>query len=249
MPLLLLMIVTGALHHSPKLVFKTWWLLAVCMTLILSALISLGIMAFALFVWIDALAMTNVPLFTATEIHLFLYLKQIHNFTNAASVWNAEVFGSVGRNKKILMARLCGVQRCLDQMRSSNMVKLESKFIQELEVLLEQEELLWKQKSRIDWVNFNDRNTSYFHSKARAHTRKKMVQSLKLSGSYWCNNHDLLRDAATAFFAALFDTETALFHSSLFVVPSLPLPHIIMTFLLVCLMNSKLRGPSLKWHR
>ncbi|KAK8656728.1 hypothetical protein V6N13_098668 [Hibiscus sabdariffa] len=70
--------------------------------------------------------------------------QTIKGFTAAVSTWNFEVFGSIGRNKKVLMARLRGVQRCLDQKCSSNMVKLEDKLLQELETLLEQEELLWK---------------------------------------------------------------------------------------------------------
>ncbi|KAK8704418.1 hypothetical protein V6N13_048040 [Hibiscus sabdariffa] len=78
---------------------------------------------------------------------------------------------------------------------------------EELEGLFEQEKLLWKQKSRIDWVNFSDRTTSFFHSKAKARTRKKVVQSLKLSDMDWCSNHDQLRDAATVFFTTLFDIE------------------------------------------
>ncbi|KAK8712766.1 hypothetical protein V6N13_147994 [Hibiscus sabdariffa] len=68
----------------------------------------------------------------------------IRSFTLAASSWNRDVFGSIGRNKKILKARLRGVQRCLDQKRTRNLLKLEQKLLTELEVLLDLEEQLWK---------------------------------------------------------------------------------------------------------
>ncbi|GMI90895.1 hypothetical protein HRI_002758800 [Hibiscus trionum] len=55
--------------------------------------------------------------------------EAISSFTGAAVSWNNEIFGAIGKRKKILMARLRGVQRCLDQRRSANMVKLESKLL------------------------------------------------------------------------------------------------------------------------
>ncbi|KAL4352903.1 hypothetical protein GQ457_06G009580 [Hibiscus cannabinus] len=73
--------------------------------------------------------------------------EAIHHFSLVASKWNSDVFGSLGRNKKFLMARIRDVQRCLDRKRTANMVKLEAKLLRELDILLDQEEILWKQKS------------------------------------------------------------------------------------------------------
>ncbi|KAL4319697.1 hypothetical protein GQ457_18G010960 [Hibiscus cannabinus] len=129
-------------------------------------------------------------------------------FSEAATKWNVEVFGSIQRHKRIIMARLRGVQRCLDQRRTSNMLKLEAKLLNELETVLVQEELLWKHKARVDWINFNDRNTSFFHSKAKFRTRRKAVMSLMVDNGDWCTDHSILRDAATSFFRGLFDTDT-----------------------------------------
>ncbi|KAK8607220.1 hypothetical protein V6N13_052964 [Hibiscus sabdariffa] len=68
----------------------------------------------------------------------------IKSFTATAISWNKEVFGSIGKNKRILMARLRGVQRCLDQKRTKGLLKLEQKLLAELEILLDHEEQLWK---------------------------------------------------------------------------------------------------------
>lgn len=46
----------------------------------------------------------------------------------------------------------------------------------ELEVLLEEEEKYWKLKSREDWLNWGDKNTKWFHSKA-SHRKKKKKQN------------------------------------------------------------------------
>ncbi|KAK8623643.1 hypothetical protein V6N13_065009 [Hibiscus sabdariffa] len=95
------------------------------------------------------------------------------------------------------------------------MLKLESKLLRQLDTILEQEELMWKHKARIDWINFGERNTSFYRAKAKGRARKRTIQSLKMDGDEWCSDHALLREAATSFFASLFDIE----HASLPVFP------------------------------
>ncbi|KAK8644073.1 hypothetical protein V6N13_013346 [Hibiscus sabdariffa] len=80
----------------------------------------------------------------------------ISNFSDVATHWNRLVFGSISHRKKALMARLRGVQRCLDRHRTSFLVRLEAKLQADLEQTLDQEEQLWKQKSRSDWISFGD---------------------------------------------------------------------------------------------
>ncbi|KAL4387430.1 hypothetical protein GQ457_09G007220 [Hibiscus cannabinus] len=131
-------------------------------------------------------------------------IDAIVSFSAAASAWNHEIFGSIGRNKKIIMARLRGVQRCLDQRRTKGLIKLEQNLLDELESLLDYEEQLWKQKSRMDWIKLGDRNTNFFHSKAIIRKRRKAISRLKVNSDEWCDNESLLRSAATNYFKDLF---------------------------------------------
>ncbi|KAL4353703.1 hypothetical protein GQ457_06G025370 [Hibiscus cannabinus] len=128
----------------------------------------------------------------------------IRSFTLAASNWNREVFGLLGRSKRILLARLRGVQRCLDQKRTKGLLKLEQKLLTELESVLDHEEQLWKQKARMDWIQFGDRNTRYFHAKAISRRRRSNITCLKIGSGEWCDDNAQLRVAATAFFSSLF---------------------------------------------
>lgn len=73
-----------------------------------------------------------------------------------------------------MLARIEGVQkRSSDGLFSQSLEKLEQKLIKEYNDILLQEEIYWFQKSRVQWLQFGDRNTKYFHSTTLIRRRKK----------------------------------------------------------------------------
>ncbi|KAL4281986.1 hypothetical protein GQ457_03G013250 [Hibiscus cannabinus] len=74
----------------------------------------------------------------------------------------------------------------------------------DLENLLDQEELLWKQKSRFDWINHGDRNTSYFHRRAICRKQKNRISALTLPNGDWCDDDLLLQQEPLRYFFSLF---------------------------------------------
>ncbi|XP_019197031.1 PREDICTED: uncharacterized protein LOC109190884 [Ipomoea nil] len=74
------------------------------------------------------------------------------NLAHVLTNWNKEIFGRISQNKKRILARLGGVQRCLANRPSPGLLKLDQKLRIELEISLHQEELLWFQKSREEWI-------------------------------------------------------------------------------------------------
>ncbi|KAK8711191.1 hypothetical protein V6N13_146482 [Hibiscus sabdariffa] len=136
---------------------------------------------------------SNLPITTAVE-----------QFCKVVDSWNRNVFGSLTRRKNHVMARLRGIQRCLSQRRNAFLSNLEADLQLELETILDQEELLWKQKSRCDWIAFGDRNTSYFHKRAIINKRKNRISKLQLSTGEWCDDDEVLHNEAVTFFQNLF---------------------------------------------
>ena len=49
----------------------------------------------------------------------------------------------------------------------------------EISILIEKEEIYWKQRSRISWLCEGDCNTKFFHVKASARRKKNLIVSLK----------------------------------------------------------------------
>lgn len=79
--------------------------------------------------------------------HEWLYQQTLNinvsKVANSLSKWNYSTFGNIHRRKKKLIARIEGVQRCLNYQPRNRLIKLESKLRKELDKVLEQEELLW----------------------------------------------------------------------------------------------------------
>ncbi|KAK8686806.1 hypothetical protein V6N13_125823 [Hibiscus sabdariffa] len=72
----------------------------------------------------------------------------ISRFSSTAEVWNTTIFGYIGAKKRSIITRLRGAQKALERRKSSFLLSLERELCLELETLLDQEELLWQQKSR-----------------------------------------------------------------------------------------------------
>jgi hypothetical protein len=53
-----------------------------------------------------------------------------------------------------------------------------------IEMLLEQEKIRWLQRSRANWLQHGDRNTSFFHNFASARRKKNFIKRLKMMKGY-----------------------------------------------------------------
>ncbi|KAK8691374.1 hypothetical protein V6N13_074885 [Hibiscus sabdariffa] len=130
--------------------------------------------------------------------------ETINTFAKAADTWNKTIYGYIGTKKRVIMARLRGIQKALCIKSSRFLINLESELMIELENILNQEELLWRQKSCSDWVISGDRNTKYFHRRAICRKQKSRISSLKLPNGKWCSDETTLRAEASLFFESLF---------------------------------------------
>lgn len=85
---------------------------------------------------------------------------------------------------------------------------LNCRLIEELENILLQEELFWKQRSRDHWIALGDRNTSYFHSLASINKGKNKILTLKDSDNKLVTDQDSLKLMARDFFLHLYSNDS-----------------------------------------
>ena len=75
-----------------------------------------------------------------------------------------------------------------------------------LKLLLEQEEIIWVQRARANWLKHGDRNTSFFHHYASTQRRRNMVKLVDEQGVRH-ENIDEMNVMVKEYFANLFTSE------------------------------------------
>lgn len=83
----------------------------------------------------------------------------------------------------------------------------------QLNELLYREEMLWLQRSRIDWLKEGDRNTKFFHSKAVWRAKKNKISKLRDSEGTVHSSTNVLEQMSTDYFKEIFSADPSLDHS------------------------------------
>jgi hypothetical protein len=77
----------------------------------------------------------------------------------------------------------------------------------QIENLLEQEELYWVQRGRINWLKHGDQNTAFFHRPASERRKRNHINQLKTDTGDIIDDQDQLLDLASNYFQHLFTAE------------------------------------------
>lgn len=121
--------------------------------------------------------------------------------------WNREVFGNVQMRKETLVMEIKSVQEQIDQNQTDELLAKEGELLKEFEIVLEQEELIWFQKSLEKWVAHGDRNTKFFHMSTIIRRRRNRVEMLKNNDDRGVLDPRELEELAVNYFKRLYSVE------------------------------------------
>ena len=121
-------------------------------------------------------------------------------------IFNSNIFGSILQRKRVLEARINGIQRNLEHWDSLALMRLDLELRSEYEEVLVQEELLWFQKSRENWAQLGDQNTKFFHTQTLVRRKKNKIHGPFLEGGAWCTDLELLEGETIWFYKNLFSS-------------------------------------------
>jgi hypothetical protein len=118
--------------------------------------------------------------------------------------WSRDSFGSVRREIKKLQSHLS----TLNSSSTTTDHLQEGRYIeQKLCELFEREEIMARQRSRVDWLREGDRNTAFFHARASTCRRSNKINCLIKKDGTRCEDKKEIKTMARDFYMNLFLSE------------------------------------------
>ncbi|XP_038982901.1 uncharacterized protein LOC120110929 [Phoenix dactylifera] len=116
--------------------------------------------------------------------------------------WNRKVVGNIFRRLEEVEGRIADLQGREDrggELEEGEMSDLR-RYLASHHSLLHQQETMWRQKSRVQWVKEGDRNTRFFHRSTVIRRQRNMIRSLRVGTSQWVVEDTAVRQVLLDFF-------------------------------------------------
>lgn len=116
--------------------------------------------------------------------------------------------------------RMKKLRRDLEKLRrgpmSDESTAAQKEILLQLELLLEQEEIVWVQRARANWLKHGGRNTNFFHHCASSRRKKNWVKSLVDDQGVKQEDNEKMKDIVKEYFVNLFSSEVHQIDQSVF---------------------------------
>lgn len=118
--------------------------------------------------------------------------------------WDANVLGELGKRIKALKHELEEVRRGdINQDRVSREHFLREK----LDRLEQQQDIHWRQRAHVKWLQAGDKNTAFFHAFASERKRRNTIRRLKKDDGNWVEGEESLKEHIVDYFYNIFSSE------------------------------------------
>ena len=145
---------------------------------------------------VDAVWRANVNLHDPSSFSFGLT-----NCASSLSKWGMSVFGQIPRKLKEMQDSLSVLTK--EDTSGQNRAEI-NRIRKEINILLDDEELWWQQRSRVQWLGEGDRNTKYFHHRASERRRKNTITGLWNQKDVWCESRESIIKTAVDYFEDIY---------------------------------------------
>lgn len=126
--------------------------------------------------------------------------ERLRSVTKDLREWSRDNFGQVTKQLEELRGEVDMLEREDPIQNWEAIIKAKKN----LDELLYREEMMWLQRSRINWLREGDRNTKYFYLRARWRARKNRIKKLKKEDGKWMSDQQEMQRMAMDYFSNLF---------------------------------------------
>ncbi|KAI5334024.1 hypothetical protein L3X38_024157 [Prunus dulcis] len=120
--------------------------------------------------------------------------------------WQRSMFGTTKTEIQRVRSQLDVVWR---QPNSENTTATYHLLMSQLDSLLSREQAFWKQRSKVSWLKEGDRNTRFFHQRARNRKQRNYVKGLRNNTGRWREDEHGLQYVVLDYFTHLFTSSAS----------------------------------------
>ena len=129
--------------------------------------------------------------------------RKIKDCKTNLMAWDKDVFGNVTRKIKVESKKL----EALERLPAGELVEEQICCLKkELNALLGKEEIMWRQRSRVQWLREGDRNTKFFHVRANQRKRRNGMEGLFDHNGQWVTGQKDIAQVTVQYFHSIFST-------------------------------------------
>ncbi|XP_073359649.1 uncharacterized protein [Aegilops tauschii subsp. strangulata] len=133
-----------------------------------------------------------------------LDLDEPQGVASSLRSWSKEAFGSVRKNIGKMERRLATIRASPP---SPSSLAEEKHIEDQLCELFEREEVMERQRSRVDWLKAGDRNTEFFQARATARRRTNKIHSLLRDDGSVCSTQSQIKQLVQSYYEQLFTSK------------------------------------------
>eukprot|EP00253_Pinus_taeda_P034998 PITA_34998 len=135
---------------------------------------------------------------------MFLLHKRLKHIKLRLKDWNKNEFGNIFEVKKVVEDKKKELNQALikdgfDKFRNDQVTKHN----QDWDNLCKQEEIYWRQKSRVQWLKEGERNTRFFHGSTMVNRSHNRISLIKDEGGHVLNSHEEIETALVQHFQGI----------------------------------------------
>ena len=119
--------------------------------------------------------------------------------------WNQNVVGNIPK-KIAKKRRVLNSITTIDQ-QSNRGAKI-NQLRKEINDLLDSEETIWRQRSKVHWYKEGDKNTKFFHACASERRKKNSILGLWNEDGVWCESKESITTTIIAYFEKIYTTSS-----------------------------------------